>query len=42
MTTSTLLRFDAVLTIVISACWGMLGWGSGPSYPVSLTMPLSV
>jgi serine/threonine protein kinase len=41
MSTSTLHRFDAALTIVISTCWGMLGWGPGPSYPVSLAMPLT-
>ena len=41
MTTRTLRVFDALLTIVISVCWGLLGWGPGPSYPVSLTMPVT-
>ncbi len=41
MRADTLHRFDAALTIVISICWGMLGWGPGPSYPVSLTMPVT-
>lgn len=41
MSTSTLHRFDAALTIVVSTCWGMLGWGPGTSYPVSLAMPVT-
>jgi hypothetical protein len=41
MAPSTLHRFDASLTIAISICWAMLGWGPGQSYPVSLTMPLT-
>ena len=41
MATSSLHLFDAALTIAISTCWGMLGWGPGPTYPVSLTMPLT-
>ena len=39
MNNSTLQLFDAGLTFGISICWGMLGWGPGPSYPVSLAMP---
>jgi len=41
MATSTLHFFDAALTIAISSCWGMLGWGPGTSYPVSLAMPVT-
>jgi eukaryotic-like serine/threonine-protein kinase len=41
MTTSALHMFDAALTIVISTCWAMLGWGPGANYPVSLAMPLT-
>jgi len=41
MTTATLHLFDSGLTIVVSTCWGLLGWGPGPSYPVSLTMPVT-
>jgi serine/threonine-protein kinase len=41
MASSTLRTFDAALTIVVSACWGMLGWAPGHSYPVSLAMPLT-
>ena len=41
MTKLALERFDAALTIVISGCWGMLGWGPDANYPVSLAMPLT-
>jgi serine/threonine-protein kinase len=41
MTKVALERLDAALTIVISTCWGMLGWGPGANYPVSLAMPLT-
>jgi len=41
MATATLHGFDAALTIVVSTCWGMLGWGPGPLYPVSLAMPVT-
>jgi hypothetical protein len=41
MSALTLRRFDALLTIVISGCWGLLIWGPGPIYPVSATMPVT-
>ncbi len=41
MSKAALEAFDAVLTIVISSCWGMLGWGPDANYPVSLAMPLT-
>ena len=41
MNALTLRRFDALLTIVISTCWGLLIWGPGPMYPVSAAMPVT-
>jgi hypothetical protein len=41
MGADTLRRFDATLTIAISTCWGLLGWGPGPTYPVSATLPVT-
>jgi eukaryotic-like serine/threonine-protein kinase len=41
MRAATLRRFDAVLTILISTSWGLLGWGPGPIYPVSAMMPVT-
>jgi eukaryotic-like serine/threonine-protein kinase len=41
MSRAALEAFDAALTIVVSSCWAMLGWGPDANYPVSLAMPLT-
>jgi hypothetical protein len=35
MSRAALEAFEAALTIVISSCWAMLGWGPDANYPVS-------